>query len=74
MAKRGTFSDEFKAKIALEALRGDKTIQETAAKYQVRQNQVSTWYRQAVEGMADVFARGGQSMRIKYKIFRTFSG
>ncbi|WP_419177029.1 transposase [Desulfosediminicola sp.] len=61
MAKRRNFSDSFKAKVALEALRGDKTIQEIAAKYQVHPNQVSTWKRQAVEGMADVFSRGGKS-------------
>ena len=56
MAKRRKFTDQFKAKVALEALRGDKTIQENAAKHQVHPNQVSTWKRQAVEGMADVFA------------------
>lgn len=55
------FSNEFKAKVVLEALRGDKTIQEIAAKYQVHPDQVSTWKRQAVEGMADVLARGGKS-------------
>ncbi|MEM9046968.1 MAG: IS3 family transposase [Pseudomonadota bacterium] len=60
MAKRRKFTDQFKAKVALEALRGDKTIQEIAAKHQVHPNQVSTWKRQAVEGMADVFARGGK--------------
>lgn len=42
MAKRRNFTDQFKAKVALEALRGDKTIQEIAAKYQVHPNQVST--------------------------------
>ncbi len=61
MAKRRNFSDSFKAKIALEALRGDNTIQEIAAKYHVHPNQVSTWKRQAVEGMAGVFTRGGKS-------------
>ena len=61
MAKRRKFTDPFKAKVALEALRGDKTIQEIAAKHQVHPNQVSTWKRQAVEGMADVFARGGKA-------------
>ncbi|WP_425504199.1 transposase [Roseibium litorale] len=61
MAKRRNFSDALKAKAALEALRGDKTIQEIAAKYQVHPNQVSPWKRQAVEGMADVSARGGKS-------------
>lgn len=61
MTKRRRFSDQFKAKVALEALRGDKTIQEIAAKHQVHPNQVSQWKRQAVEGMADVFARGGKA-------------
>jgi len=60
MAKRRKFTDQFKAKVALKALRGDKTIQEIAAKHQVHPNQVSTWKRQAVEGMADVFSRGGK--------------
>ena len=59
MARRRNFTDQFKAKVALEALRGDKTIQEIAAKHQVHPNQVSTWKRQAVEGMADVFAKKG---------------
>ncbi|MEO9902968.1 MAG: transposase, partial [Roseobacter sp.] len=40
---------------------GDNTIQEIAAKDQVHPIQVSTWKRQAVEGMADVFARCGKS-------------
>ncbi|TYC63986.1 transposase [Rhodobacterales bacterium] len=61
MSFKVTSPDAFKAKVALEALRGDKTIQEIAAKYQVHPNQVSTWKRLAVEGMADVFARGGKS-------------
>lgn len=60
MAKRRNFTDRFKAKVALEALRGDKTIQEIAAKYQVHPNQVSTWKRQAMDGMADLFSRGGK--------------
>jgi transposase len=61
MAKRRSFTDQFKAKVALEVLRGDKTIQEIAAKHQVHPNQVSAWKRQAVDGMADVFSRGGKA-------------
>lgn len=60
MAKRRNFTDQFKAKVALEALRGDKTVQEIAAKHQLHPNQVSTWKRQAIDGMADVFAGGGK--------------
>ncbi|MGB5864856.1 MAG: IS3 family transposase [Sulfitobacter sp.] len=56
MTKRRNFSDKFKAAVALEALRGDKTVQEIAAKRQLHPTQVSTWKRQAIEGMANVFS------------------
>jgi transposase-like protein len=42
--------------MALEALRGDKTIQEIAAKRQLHPTQVGTWKRQTIEGMAGVFS------------------
>ena len=58
MAKRRKFTDQFKA---MDALRGDKTIQEIAAKHQLHPNQVSTWKRQAIDGMAEVFSGGKQS-------------
>ena len=58
MRKRRRFTAEFKARVALEALRGDKTIQEIAAKHQVHPNQVSAWKRRAVEGMSELFAAG----------------
>ena len=56
MTKRRNFSDQFKAAVALEALRGDKTVQEIAVKRQLHPTQVSTWKRQAIEGMAGVFS------------------
>ena len=59
-AKRRRFSGEQKAKIALEALRGDRTLQEIAARYRVHPNQVGTWKRQAMEGLAEVFSGGGE--------------
>jgi transposase len=53
--KRTRYSAEFKAKVALEALRGEKTIAEIAAKFSVHPNQVSDWKKQALEGMAGIF-------------------
>ena len=50
--KRRRFSGEQKAKVALEALRGDRTLQEIASKHQVHPNQVGAWKRQAVKGLA----------------------
>jgi len=61
MTKRRKFSDQFKAKVALEALRGDRTIQEIAAKHRLHPNQVSTWKKQAVDGLSGVFSGGVSS-------------
>ena len=58
MTTRRRFGGEFKARVALEALRGDKTVQEIAAKHKVHPNQVSTWKRQAMDGLAKVFSNG----------------
>ena len=58
MTKRRRFTADFKARVALNALRGDKTIQEIATKHQVHPNQVSTWERQAVDGLGEVFSNG----------------
>ena len=63
MAKRRKFTAEFKAKVALEALRGDRTIQEIAARHQVHPNQVSAWKRQAVDGLGEVFSNGADQAR-----------
>ena len=41
MAKRRNFTDQPKDKVALEALRGDKNVQEIAAKHQLHPNQMS---------------------------------
>ena len=64
MTKRRNFWEKFKAVVALEALRGDKTAQVIAAKSQLHPTQVSKWKRQASEGLAGVFSGKGKSLRI----------
>ena len=54
--KRRNLPGEFKAKVALAALRGDKTINEVAAKYEVHPTQVSAWKKQLLESAKDFFA------------------
>ena len=56
MTTRRRFTADFKAKVALEALRGDRTVQEIASRHKVHPNQVSAWKRQAVEGLGSVFS------------------
>ena len=63
MSRRRRFSGELKARIALEALRGDRTLQEIASQHQVHPNQVSTWKRQAIDGLGDVFSNGVERRR-----------
>lgn len=58
MAKRRNFSSDFKAKVALAAIRGDGTIAELAARYQVHPNMIGKWKRMALEGLKDTFDRG----------------
>ena len=61
--KRRRFSGELKAKVALEALRGDRTLQEIASQHQVHPNQVGAWKRQAMEGLVEVFSKGAEHRR-----------
>jgi len=56
MNKQLNLSDQFKAAVALEALRGDKTVHEIVAKRQLHSTQVRTWKGQEIEGMAGVFS------------------
>lgn len=53
--KRKRHTPEFKAKVALAALKGIKTGSELASQFQVHSVQISTWKRQAVEALPGVF-------------------
>jgi transposase-like protein len=53
---RKKFLDEFKAKVALAALKGDKTIAELAAEYEVHASQINTWKVVAKDRLAEIFS------------------
>jgi len=54
--KRRNHKPSFKAKVALAAIRGDKTIGEIASQYQVHVNQVSSWKKIALDNLESLFA------------------
>ena len=56
--KRRTFSDKFKAKVAIEAIRGVKTLAELATEYKVHPNQISVWKKQVQSNAQELFATG----------------
>ena len=61
MARRArrTHSPAFKAKVALAAIKGEKTIGDLAQQYDVHANQITAWKAQLAEGAAGVF--GGEA-------------
>jgi len=56
--KRRNHSPEFKAKVALAAIKGDQSIAELSQRYNLAQNQIRTWKKQLLERSAEVFASG----------------
>ena len=54
--KRKRYSAEFKARVALEALRGELTVSQLATKHGVHQTMIGEWKRQALDGLATVFS------------------
>ncbi len=56
--KRRTHSPDFKAKVALAAIKGDETLSELARRYQVNANLIIKWKKLLLENSAEVFASG----------------
>ncbi len=63
MAKRRKFTAAFKARVAKEALGGEKTVQQIAAKHEVHPNQVSQGKRKASARLVELFERGARGDR-----------
>ena len=64
MKARRRFTAEFKAKVALEAIRGERTISELATKHQLHPNQITQWKRQAIENLAKAFDDKGADAQV----------
>lgn len=55
---RRVFEKSFRAKVALAAAKGDKTLSELASQFDVHANQVSTWRQTLIDRAADLFEDG----------------
>jgi transposase-like protein len=64
---RGDHSPAFKRKVALAAVKGEKTLAELAERFAVHPNQHTTWRSQLLEGAAGVFGRRDET---RFKVAR----
>lgn len=56
--KRRNFSPDFKAKVALDAIKGLKTVGELAQKHKLHATQINLWKKQLLDGASDLFEDG----------------
>jgi transposase len=63
MKTRRRFTAEFKAKVALEAIKGHQTVAELAIKHELHPTQIAAWKREAIEKLAKVFDDKGTEVQ-----------
>ncbi len=61
--KRRVFSSSFKAKVALEAIKGHRTIAELAQRHKLHPTQINLWKKQLLDGAEAVFDSGGRDSK-----------
>jgi transposase len=62
MKKRRNHDAGFKARVALEAVKGERTVSELAAAYGVHPTMIHQWKKALLDGAADTFERGGKKV------------
>ncbi len=58
MTKRKQYKPDFKARVALEALKGEQTISELASRFGVHPTMIHQWKKALLDGAAEIFQRG----------------
>jgi putative transposase len=68
--KRKQHSGEFKAKVALEAIKGDRTLNELASHFEVHTTQILQWKKRLLAGVSAVFSGGAERDAAEESQFR----
>jgi transposase len=68
--KRRNITSQFKAKVALSALKGDKTLAELSAKFDVHPDQIAQWKRQLLGNASELFIKGEALRLLQMKFSR----
>ena len=61
--KRRNYSPQFKAKVALAALKNDEPIAELAARFDIHPTMINNWKRALIDSAADIFDKGHKSRK-----------
>jgi transposase-like protein len=61
--KRKRYSPEFKAKVALAAIKNEETTSELAQRFGVHPTMITTWKRALLDGASDIFGKGNKSRK-----------
>ena len=64
---RKKFDWNFKARVALEAIKGDKSVAEISSEYKVHGTQIASWKHKALVGIKDYFARGARPVEREHE-------
>ena len=72
MSKKGrnSYSKEFKSKVALEAIKGQKTSNELATEFSLHVSQINLWKKQLLEGLPGVFSHRPDRMESEFEAER----
>ena len=63
--KRRNFNPDFKARVALAALKEQKTLAELSIEFELNPNQISNWKKQAIDFLPDGFSDGRKDQKTK---------
>jgi transposase-like protein len=64
---RKSYDGNFKARVALEAIRGDRTVAEISAIYGVHPNQIGKWKKQALDELPKIFSGRNEKAEVQRK-------
>ena len=64
-SKKKQYSPQFKAKVALEAIRGEKTVPELASQYQIHPTVINGWKRKLIEDVNQIFEVESKGLKVK---------
>jgi putative transposase len=57
MQKRKRYEAGFKTRVAIEAIKGEKTLSEPAGRFGIHPNQITMWKKQAIESLPEIFSK-----------------